>query len=661
MTVYSVSSVTELDAALQKASAGDTIELAAGDYSSMVIKNKNYGSGITITSADASNPAVIEAFKISGSSGITISNIDFEPQTKDGVYSLLTTTSSDIHFDNITVTGPAGDAGYDLSSFMIRNSSDVSVTNSEITHTANGISLLDNDGVVIDGNYVHDIRTDGIRGGGNSNVTISNNYITDFHPQTGDHPDGIQLWTANTTTTAANITVTDNVIYAGTGAAMQGIFITDQAGDVYYSNLNISGNLLIGTMYNGITVSHVTSGTISDNTVIGVGETSWIRVGEDSKVTVSDNTASKYVDLSNGVAKFVNNETVGTNTTTNQDVLADYADYVSTILPDQLQISADGVVSIVTDSTSLPDKGGESAITLPTLTHIDGTSGNDNLKVSKDGYNYLDGGAGNDILTGGANTNHLAGGAGDDIYKVYGTGDVVIEDANKGTDTVYSYIDSYTLTDNVETLRLMGSGQIGNGNALDNVVYGSAGGDTVHGLDGDDKIRGQAGDDVIYGDAGNDTLYGNEGNDTLYGGDGDDTLYGNEGNDTLYGGAGSDRIEGGAGVDTLYGGAGKDSFIFREGDLTGTTAKNPEVIADFDAAAGEQIHLAFIDANTNTSANDTFAFIGTANFTGKAGQLRYEVSGGNTIVTGDTNGDGVADFHLKLLGVTNFEDATVYF
>lgn len=643
MTVYSVSSVTELDAALQKASAGDTIELAAGDYSSMVIKNKNYGSGITITSADANNPAVIEAFKISGSSGITISNIDFEPQTKDGSFSLLTASSSDIHFDNITVTGPSGDTGYDLTSFMIRDSSDVSVTNSEFTHTHNGISMLNNDGVEIDGNYIHDIRTDGIRGGGNSNVTISNNYITDFHPTATDHPDGIQLWTANTSDTAANITITDNVIYAEAGQAIQGIFVTDQAGDVYYSNLNISGNVLVGTRYNGITVSHVKSGTISDNTVIGIGDTvSWIRVGDESYVTVSNNTASKFNDLSGGTAKFVNNETVGISSGTSQSVLADYADYVSTILPDQLQISSSGVVSEATDSTLLPDKGGESAITVPELTHINGTSGNDNLKVAKDGYSYLDGGAGNDILNGGANTNHLVGGAGDDIYKVNGTGDVVIEDANKGSDTVYSYIDSYTLTDNVENLRLMGDGQIGNGNALDNVIRGSEGGDTIHGMAGDDKISGLGGNDTIYGD------------------DGADTIYGNEGNDTIYGGAGDDRIEGGAGTDTLYGGAGSDIFIFRDGDLDGTTAKAPEVIGDFDIAAGERLNLSFIDANSNTSTNDTFSFIGTANFTGKAGQLRYEVSGGNTIVTGDTNGDGVADFHLKLLGVTNFEDATVF-
>ena len=113
---------------------------------------------------------------------------------------------------------------------MIRDSSDITVTNSEFTHARYAVSMLDNSGVTISGNYFHDLRTDGVRGGGNSNVVISDNFFTNFRPAEGDHADAIQFWTTNTTTSAENIRITGNVIVRGEGGATQGIFMRDEAG-----------------------------------------------------------------------------------------------------------------------------------------------------------------------------------------------------------------------------------------------------------------------------------------------------------------------------------------------------------------------------------------------------------------------------------------------
>jgi serralysin len=60
--------------------------------------------------------------------------------------------------------------------------------------------------------------------------------------------------------------------------------------------------------------------------------------------------------------------------------------------------------------------------------------------------------------------------------------------------------------------------------------------------------------------------------------------------------------------------------------------------------------LSGIDANSNVSSNQAFAFIGTAAFSNVAGQLRYETSGGVTTIFGDVNGDGVADLQIQLTG-----------
>ena len=59
----------------------------------------------------------------------------------------------------------------------------------------------------------------------------------------------------------------------------------------------------------------------------------------------------------------------------------------------------------------------------------------------------------------------MYGGAGADAYFVDNAGDVVIENLNEGSDTVYASVD-YRLTANVEYLVLQGSAGKGYGNAL---------------------------------------------------------------------------------------------------------------------------------------------------------------------------------------------------
>ena len=53
-----------------------------------------------------------------------------------------------------------------------------------------------------------------------------------------------------------------------------------------------------------------------------------------------------------------------------------------------------------------------------------------------------------------------------------------------------------------------------------------------------------------------------------------------------------------------------------------------------------------------------FSFIGIERFHNVAGVLHaYRLSDGNTYVSGDTNGDGVAEFAIKLSGKHTFDNA----
>jgi Ca2+-binding RTX toxin-like protein len=167
-------------------------------------------------------------------------------------------------------------------------------------------------------------------------------------------------------------------------------------------------------------------------------------------------------------------------------------------------------------------------------------------------------GAANTLLGyGGADT--LTGGAGSDTYGVDNAGDVVVENASEGTDTVNSYI-TYTLGANVENLTLNEAAAVnGTGNGLNNTLTGNSAANTLSGMDG------------------NDYLPGGSGNDTLNGGNDNDSLDGGSGNDTLDGGDGNDLLNGWADADTLTGGTGTDTFAF--GTLPNGT--NADTVTDF--------------------------------------------------------------------------------
>lgn len=75
-----------------------------------------------------------------------------------------------------------------------------------------------------------------------------------------------------------------------------------------------------------------------------------------------------------------------------------------------------------------------------------------------------------------------------------------------------------------------------------------------------------------------------------------------------------------------------------------------DVVQDFDIAEGDRLDFSVIDAELNVAGNQSFDFIGTNTFSGEAGELRYKFGGGNTLVQGDTNGDGGADFAVILQG-----------
>ena len=80
------------------------------------------------------------------------------------------------------------------------------------------------------------------------------------------------------------------------------------------------------------------------------------------------------------------------------------------------------------------------------------------------------------------------------------------------------------------------------------------------------SLAGTSAADTLTGAGVNDTLFGGSGGDVLNGLEGDDSLSGGEDNDSLNGGMGHDTLRGESGHDTLDGGYGSNSIEGGEGD-----------------------------------------------------------------------------------------------
>lgn len=179
---------------------------------------------------------------------------------------------------------------------------------------------------------------------------------------------------------------------------------------------------------------------------------------------------------------------------------------------------------------------------------------------------------------------------------------------------------------------------------------------TVSGGAGDDYLRLKHDIDfyknnelVLFGDAGNDRLQVRYGEASLYGGQGDDKLTSHERFDILDGGSGDDILIGEGNPDTLTGGAGSDRFVFRVVEHSMRHNDKYDRILDFSVEEGDLIDIRGMDAD-ETVAGDQAFFLADG-FTGVAGQVVQFSDGlGNTLIEGDTNGNGKSDFKILLVG-----------
>lgn len=275
-----------LAARIAAAHTGETIRLASGAYGPLVLNGRKFsGAGLVIEPQPGAKPVFPEV-DIGGSEGITVKDVEVDILTER--IGINVNDSHRIALVGLKVHSPPDKP---LNGMMLRNGSDLAVTDSDFSALETGVNVVDNDRVQILRNTFHEIQSDAIRGA-SSHVDVIGNRSTNFHPQPGDHPDFIQFWQDKAVGPSTGNRVMDNVYQRGDGVGVQGVFIEDN------KDIVISGNALLGTMYNAISLSRVQGAVIEDNFIQSYPDmpAHIITRGMSSDVTVRNNTATTVVN-----------------------------------------------------------------------------------------------------------------------------------------------------------------------------------------------------------------------------------------------------------------------------------------------------------------------------------------------------------------------------
>ncbi|HEY0011397.1 MAG TPA: M10 family metallopeptidase C-terminal domain-containing protein [Allosphingosinicella sp.] len=306
---------------------------------------------------------------------------------------------------------------------------------------------------------------------------------------------------------------------------------------------------------------------------------------------------------------------------------------------------------------------------------ITGGIGNDELETGA-GNDALDGGAGNDYLKGGAGADLMRGGAGHDTFFVDDAGDVIVENADEGTDSVHVSIAAYTVGANVESIGgTLSTGQALTGNAVANTMSGGAGDDVLDGGGGIDRMFGGAGNDAYVVDHAEDAVHDDSGTadevrtalstffltdnhrgiENLTGlSSAGQSLTGNTSANLITGAAGNDRLYGAGGADVLRGRGGDDVYLIYE--------EIPDAVEEQAGEGTDEVLRLFggytLGANVenltgmsdsgqvltgNALANVVRGGAGADTIDGRAGADTMIGGGGSDVYTVDDAGDAVVE------------------
>jgi Right handed beta helix region len=320
---YNVSTRAGLVDAIARASGGDRIILASGNYGNIDIRNKTWSTDMMLASASPANPARIEILTVNAVSHLSIKSLHIGRPLNPGeanyaIFGNFRNVSA-VTLDDVFVRGSMdSNPVNDGNGLNFVDSRSVTVKASRFEELGRGIQMSGSTDLTLTGNVFRHMRTDGMNFANVQRVLIDANMFSDFFVGEGDHPDAIQFWTLGTKQASTNIIIRNNQIFQGRGAGTQGIFLTDQVGTLPYQNVRIENNLLyVYDGYNGIMVGHGRQIEIIGNSVLSESRDNqkyWIRLDRVEGVTLRNNVADSFVNQNNKSITMDNNIFLDTRT-----------------------------------------------------------------------------------------------------------------------------------------------------------------------------------------------------------------------------------------------------------------------------------------------------------------------------------------------------------
>lgn len=292
---------TELKAAIMTLSAegGGTVRVANGGepYALNGFSLGAEGAQIHILPDNPGDPAVFTRLSLTDSRGLTFEGFTFDSRA---VYEDRPGWQSDIdirHSHDIALIGNnfisaadglyAGDGtatrGESLGGFT--NSTGITFAGNSVDHYYHGVQLSNVTDAVVSGNRFAHIQGDGIRLKSVQDVLVEGNVLRDFYGTTQDinHTDMIQIMAGSTDfQNTERVTIRDNLLFSGEGAATQSIFIrneTQAETGMAYRDISVINNLIYNGHQHGVTISGADGVEVARNTLLWDRDTYMITGG----------------------------------------------------------------------------------------------------------------------------------------------------------------------------------------------------------------------------------------------------------------------------------------------------------------------------------------------------------------------------------------------
>ncbi len=336
---------SDVASVIARASAGDTVELATGQYQKIMISNRTFDTPVTIKNRDGAKPVVMQMV-LANDTGITISGLTLVSPTHElkgypnakckanplnlpdhpygfsclnSNYVVVTVNNSDnITINNCDLSNDDTDPVIHQNGINLTNVKNFTVTNNKFHNLYNAMAAiarmsdddiragnLPNKNIIIKGNEFYEVSNDDMDIRGFDTALIDGNFdhlqagiSSLFFEKMANHSDFLQI-IANPNPTVPgvfigdkNITVTNNIVLKSIGHYCNNLSVTDNKAPGYECSPGRQSNLLANAGRYANTSPIFLENFIIKNNIYSGGDYDQIALGGMRNIVVENNTVA---------------------------------------------------------------------------------------------------------------------------------------------------------------------------------------------------------------------------------------------------------------------------------------------------------------------------------------------------------------------------------